>query len=304
VPERRHKVKLLDAAVIGGGPAGIAAAVYLKRTGFTPAVFEKKVPGGLLRNAQCVENYPGFPGGISGPALAGRLAEHLRRWNILTIREEVKRIGRDRAGYIVTTAFNTHLAKAVIVATGTRPAEFKIPVAGRVGGMVFREVADMPRSISGNRVIIIGGGDAAFDHAISLREGGCAVTVVSRSEPCCLALLRERAASIGTRTVIGAIPKKIRKNDGHLSLECGYGRKRLELEADYLVIACGREPAMPDFDGKIRRNLGKKPGKIETNIDGLFFAGDIIRGRHRQAGIAVGDGILAAMLACEYLEKG
>ena len=152
-------------AVIGCGPAGIAAAVQLVREGHPPLVFEGKRPGGLLRNANLVENYPGCPGGISGPELVERMLAQLEEHSVEVRREEVLELVCDEKSFSLRTGSGVYAALRVVLAPGTRPRVLTVPDDCR--GRVFSEVAEMG-DVSGKRVAIIGAGDAAFDYALNL----------------------------------------------------------------------------------------------------------------------------------------
>jgi len=126
-----------EVAIIGAGPAGIAAAVQLKRYGIEPLVFEKGRIGGLLWNANLVENYPGFPEGISGPELVGKLEAQLRKASIDVIYEEVVRL---EEGFGLKTEGGSYTADIVVVASGTEPRRFPGRISEEVEGRVFYEV--------------------------------------------------------------------------------------------------------------------------------------------------------------------
>jgi thioredoxin reductase len=167
---------------------------------------------------------------------------------------------------------------------------------------VFSELHELPSSLRGKRLIIVGGGDAAFDYALGLKERGAQILVVSRSEPCCLSLLRERTEALGIEVVIGASPRAVRRAKDGLVLTCDAGASEVELAGNMLLMACGRVPNIEVLSPSLRREASaSRKGLPETRIRGLFLAGDVVRDKYRQTGIAVGDGIRAAMLAEEYL---
>ncbi len=165
-----------DVFVAGAGPAGCAAAVQCARLGLGVVLADGRgEAGGTARNARLVENLPALEEPVSGPELAARLAAHLRRWGLEVRRLAVRRIERAAGGFLVETDGGTVLAGAVVVATGTRPV--KLGVKGeeelRRAGRLFYEPADAhARKAEAGRVIVVGGGEAAFDYALGLADRG------------------------------------------------------------------------------------------------------------------------------------
>lgn len=290
-------------SIIGAGPAGIAAAIFLKRARIELTLFEPGELGGLLRNANLVENYPGFSKGISGRELAARFAEHLALVGVKRRRQRVESLRTTRGGFRIETDASAVASRAVIVATGTVPTALDIKLdSAMVGKSVFYDVVSMPLGKSRTkRVLIVGGGDAAFDYALSLDDRGHKVTVVSRSRPRCLKLLLERAERRGIELKVGVIVKTVAEDEDGVSLGCLSGRSPLALSTDWLLVACGRSPNLEFVEPRLRRRMDVKTRPPETGVPGLFVAGDVVRGLNRQTGIAVGDGILAAMHAQRYL---
>ena len=298
--------KRIEVAVIGAGPAGISAAIFLKRAGAATILFEKHEVGGLLRNANLVENYPGFPNGIGGRELAVLFARQLKEHAVAVRKAEVSAVGASRSGFRIETGSGDLIARAVIVCTGTRPKDIGLKGScDLIGKRIFYEIVDLPPLGKKHaRVLIIGGGDAAFDYSIDLSGRGHNVTIIPRSESTCLALLRERAKESGVDFLECSAPLRVRETDGGLSLTVkGKGRQR-ELATDYILIACGREPELSVLDDDLKRRIGGLKDPPRTRVPGLFVGGDAVRGIHRQTGIAVGDGVLAAMLAMEFLRGG
>lgn len=269
-------------------------------------LLERNERGGLLRNANLVENYPGFPGGIKGPDLVEKFSDQLSMLDIRETKADVSLVIKSRGGFTVKSDAGDFPARAVIVAAGTRPKRMKIKgSAPLLGRKVFSELVQMPSDQLGRkRVAVIGGGDAAFDYGLSLHGRGADVTIVSRSEPKCLSLLLARAETSGIEVLVGISPESVKEVGQRVILKCRRAKDRLELEADYVLLACGREPNIEMLSPALKRSVGRLSDIPRTKVPGLFLAGDIVRGRHRQTGIAVGDGIHAAMLAEEYLVQG
>jgi thioredoxin reductase (NADPH) len=286
-------------AVIGCGPAGIAAAVQLKRFGLDPLVFEKDLPGGLLKNANLVENYPGFPQGISGLDLVRRMAGQLDRVGVDLIHQEVTCLDcGTKAPFEIRTPAAIYSASHVIAATGTRPRPFlSFALPPEVQDRVFYEVYPLLQKTV-RQVVIIGAGDAAFDYALNLAGRGSQVTILNRTRQVrCLPLLWERACASDKIRYFDSTPLQgisLDRPGGPLLVRCGAEGHTWDLMADYLLLAIGREPEMSCFS----ENLLRQRASLES-AGLLFFAGDVHNGLFRQTAIAAGDGLRAAMHICQ-----
>jgi len=287
-----------DVAVIGAGPAGIAASIYLKRAGIDVILFEKDEVGGLLLNAHFVENYPGFPDGIDGKKLGKFLKEHLDKWKIKTILGEIKQIKIKNNRFILGNAQKDEIEfKAVIIATGTKPQTLNIPGEAELSKkLVFYEIKNLlPIAKPEDIVTVIGGGDAAFDYSLNLADNGVFVELFFRSEkPKCLALLEERVKKCPKIKLHSLLePVEIKNDLGQLETKFMSINNNHEIlaKSDYILIACGRNPNNELLTNDIEKN----------NIPGLYIAGDVQTGRFRQTGIAVGQGIRVAMEIDTYI---
>ncbi len=278
-------------AVIGAGPAGIAAAVQLQRSGHRPLVFEKGTPGGLIREANYVENYPGFPDGIPGFALADRMASHLEQLGVRLVAGEVLRLDYTDPMFVIETAGGTCQASAVIVASGTKPRQWE-------GANVSADAK--PRIVSGiiplldlreSVVAVLGGGDAAFDYALRLSRSNDVVIINRSGRTRCLPLLRERARASARITYMeNTRIEAVTCGNRGLVLRCGTGEGALELEVDYLLTAIGREPALDFLSDHLKYTLDT------LQADGrIRIVGDATAGIFRQTAIAAGTGMRAAM---------
>jgi len=294
--------KLNDVVVIGAGPAGISASIYLKRAGLEPLVFERGEIGGLILNANLVENYPGFLGGIKGDALANLFKEQLAATKIDVTKTEVSNISIENDGFRIITGKGEYRSRCVILATGTIPTDAGIAGTERhVNQRIFYEVKDVPHPRKGRRFVIIGGGDAAFDYALNLSRDDCTVQILMRGHKSkCISLLEKRVKETqGIQIINDTTPKSVKEEEGKLVLECDSNGNETELPTDYILIACGRKPNLDVLPAEISNNV--KTEQMDADIPGLFLAGDVKRGDFRQVGIAVGDGIIAAMSAVEFL---
>ncbi|MFZ5922498.1 MAG: NAD(P)/FAD-dependent oxidoreductase [Chloroflexota bacterium] len=308
--------------ILGGGPAGMTAAIQLRRYGIPALLIEKTRLGGLLWNANLVENYPGFPAGVSGPKLVHLIEKQMERLDAQVTFDEVTQISQEGGGFQVTTITNYYLPWFVIVASGTKPNPISLPIPAKIQNRVFSEVYPL-LGVTGKRVVIVGAGDAAFDYALNLSKNGNFVTILNRGQAVkCLPLLRERAAAQASIATFDGKPVSRVEAGGaadRLIVRCAAGES---FEAEYLLFATGRQPELgffPDQD-EVRRTLlnGVFPDEEIGRLSGLshaercdapsapenlFFAGDVKNGLFRQAAIAAGDGLRAAMQIYFKLEK-
>ncbi len=288
----------VEVVIIGAGPAGLAAALQLKRSGLEPIIFERERVGGLLLNANLVENYPGFPGGIPGEELVWLFAEQLERVGVEVFHEEVLRLDHDAVGgrFLIETDKRRLTAEIVVLASGTKPKEFTdCEVPEEAKGRVFYEVYPL-RKLEGKRFGIVGAGDAAFDYALNLAARGNEVHILNRSARVrCLPLLWERAKSspqisYHENTVITEILDLGSGSGLLLRLSSPRGPGRWALGLDYAIFAIGRVPRLDYLAEGLRGRLAQLQ---EEGL--LYLVGDVRRGRCRQTAIAVGDGVEAAM---------
>lgn len=295
-----------DIVVVGAGPAGMAAAIYLQRAGLNPVLLEKGEPGGLLLSANLVENYPGFPGGITGRDLVKRFVEQLGTVGVVVTEGHVTSVRFSDGLFYIETEERTYVSRAVILATGTRPRKLEIKgITQLEERTVFYDLEGLLVNASGvKRIIIVGGGDSAFDYAINLHDRGHKVKVICRSIPRCLPLLKKRADDRGIEVCTGCLPVEIYSHSDVVHILCVSDGRRIEHEGDMVLIACGRVPDLEVLSDDLRRSLDTFSSPPETDVPGLFLAGDVVRKKYRQTGIAIGDGILAAMLAERYLRNG
>jgi thioredoxin reductase len=289
-----------DVIVIGAGPAGIAAAIQLRRQGIDPVVFEKDAIGGLLRNANLVENYPGFPGGITGIDLVALLKKQLTEYSVRVITEDVTNLDYDGEFFVAKTANQGYHSRIMLIATGTKPKPFtEVDIPDDLLPYTHYEVYPIINEQE-KRIVIVGAGDAAFDYALNLnRHNEVIILNRNRTAPC-LPLLQERAGreqSISYHTNI-RISKICHSSTKKVRIECIAPNGTAAFDADHLVFATGREPQI-DF---LSEAILARRGELEEN-GRLYFVGDVKRGIFRQTAIAVGDAVLAAMKIGHKLQE-
>lgn len=287
-------MKPQDVAIIGAGPAGIAAAIQLLRGGVRPILFDAGLPGGLLWDAHRVENYPGFARGISGPRLARRMVRHLRAAGGAVTPERVESLAVDET-FAIRTGRTTHAARIVLLATGTRPQSPQgMDIADDARGAVYRSARPLARSRN-RRIAIVGGGDAAFDYALNLARRNQVMLLLRGEAARCLPLLERRAAvHPRIRIVTDCRLSSVERVARGVRMTPAPGTSLGTCEADAVVLAVGREP---DLELLAPWRAGTREELVAAGR--LFLIGDVAEGRFRQTSIAVCDGVRAAMEICE-----
>ncbi|ASJ04624.1 NAD(P)/FAD-dependent oxidoreductase [Thermococcus barossii] len=258
--------------IIGAGIGGIATAVQLARYGIESVIFERDRIGGLIRNASSVENTMFFPDGIKGAKVVEILEEYVKKYDLKILYEEVRSVKKAGGLFEVETASGVHRFKYLVVATGTRPR--RLPFDG-----ITYHVAEVPERHYG-RVLIIGGGDVAFDYALTMSERSDEVIILMRSEPKALPYLQELVRKRSNiKTLMGQV-WEIRPISGKQKLLARTSAGNFE--ADLVLGAIGRVPNIELVEG------------IED--DNLFLVGDVKNGIYRQTALAIADGIKTAMV--------
>ena len=262
--------------IIGAGPAGISAAIQLKRSGIEPILLEKGRVGGLLQNANNVENYPGFVNGISGPQLVGLLKEHLENTGVKIIYEEVMSLEHNDGVFEIQTNLRTLLSRIVVISSGTKPLK---PTDLKISAGID------------NRIHYDGAGDAAFDYALNLADKNQVVVLNRGADVRCLPLLFRRSARQQHISYIDNIRlTAIERSENDLKLICKDEKGNREIIVAYLLIAIGRVSCLDFLDADLKENIEH----LQESRD-LYLVGDVKNGIYRQTAIAVGDGIKAAM---------
>ena len=281
-----------DVIIIGGGPAGISCAIQLTRYGISTSIIEKENLGGLLLNANHIENYPGFPLGVKGIELVEYMKEQLTRQKLEVLFEEVTGLESNKELLKVTTKKNSYYSKFVVVSSGTTHKKFEdCPIPNELTPKILYEVYPII-TLKRKKIVIVGGGDAAFDYALSLAFEN-EVVILNRNETSnCIPVLLKRVKESSAIEYIKEI--KIQKifssSEGMIELECKTNEGNRNIKCDYLLFAIGRIPSDEFFSPELKREVDKKK---ETSR--IYLAGDVKNDIFRQTAIAVGDGIMTAM---------
>jgi thioredoxin reductase len=286
---------MIPVTIIGAGPAGIAAAIQLQRSGIKFLLLEKNRIGGLLNEANLVENFPGITNGVSGKILTARLKRQLRAAGINIEKTQVLRLAYHDGYFMIQTEKQTITAGKVILACGTLPLAPGPPLDRlQPQERIFNSVLPLLKTKQ-KTIAIIGGGDAAFDYALNLARKN-KVHILNRSgKPRTLPILlnrcrqhhniiiHENSRLTNAMSTEGATEIML-KTLNQLS-----GQKN-EIVCHLILIAIGRVPALHFLAPDLRATIAKL--ELQKKI---FLAGDVGNGRFRQAIIAAADGLRAAM---------
>ena len=289
-----------DVIIVGAGPAGLATAIQLKRYGVNPLLFEREQVGGLLRNANLVENYPGFPYGISGTRLVKLFARQVTHFNIKVIDQEIIALDYDQGLFQAKSRHHSYSSRIAVIATGTKPLLFTdLLIPEDLTERFFYEVHGLLQ-VEGKCVAIIGSGDAAFDYALNLAKKNQVIMLNRGERPKCLPLLWERAQQVSNISYRNntRVSKLTEDPTGGMLVDCQYPAGELQFHADYLLGAIGREACLDCLSVSLIRQASTLEEK-----GNLYMVGDVRNGIYRQTSIAVGDGVLAAMKIHRYLKE-
>ncbi|MDD5466654.1 MAG: NAD(P)/FAD-dependent oxidoreductase [Anaerolineales bacterium] len=287
-----------DVLIVGAGPAGLAVALQLQRYGLVPRLFERSRPGGLLWNANRVENYPGFQGGISGPDLVRAILEQSKE--VMITEEAVIELCYEDGLFYAKTLARTYPAKVAVIASGTKPLLFSdLTIPHELQKRVLYEVIDI-LEVTNKKIVVVGNGDAAFDYAANMARANQVIILNRSNQVKCLPCLWKQAQECHNLIYYPntAILRLVACTEGGMRVECSGPNGILGFQADYLVGAIGREPQL-DF---ISESLNVQATELEKRGI-LHFVGDVKNGIFRQVAIAIGDGILAGMRIFHTLKE-
>jgi len=297
--------------IIGSGPAGLSAAIYAGRAKLDPLVIEG-TPGGQIALSPSVENYPGFPEGISGSDLVASMKRQAERFGARFVSENATDVDVAAKPFRIKTETRTIEAETIIAATGAKTTWLGLPNEQRLIGRGVSSCATCDAFFFTDKTVaVVGGGDTALEDAIFLTRFAKSVTVIHRrSELRASKIMQDRASAnpkikfIWDTTVEDVLGKDAVEGIRLKNVKTG---QTTETKCDGVFIAIGYKPATDIFKGKIETGEGGyalKQGKSTmSNVEGIFVAGDVSDPRYRQAVTAASGGCKAAIDAAKYLES-
>ena len=308
VHEGRTETKLL---IVGSGPAGLTAAIYAARANLEPIVLAGSTPGGQLMLTSDVENYPGFPDGIQGPDLMNLFRAQAERFGTQILDVDIDRVDLSERPFRIWARGIEYRAQAVIVATGASAMWLGLESETRLRGRGVSACATCDGFFFRDKEIaVVGGGDTAFEEAIYLTRFASKIHMLHRRDEFRASrIMVERARAnprieIHTNTAVEEVLGDEKVSGLRIS-DTATGAEQV-LPADGLFVAIGHRPNTEAFRDWLEvDSKGYLVVRDHTNseIEGVFIAGDVHDHRYRQAVTAAGDGCMAAIDAERWLES-
>jgi thioredoxin reductase (NADPH) len=303
--------------VIGSGPAGYTAAIYAGRANLKPLVFEGfqagGLPGGQLMTTTEVENFPGFPQGITGPQLMTQMKAQAERWGAELVTEDVLEVDFSQRPFTIRSETREVKAHSVVIATGATAKRLGLPSEHEFWsrGISACAICDGATPIfRGVPLVVIGGGDTAAEEAIYLTKYGDHVHMVVRGDAMRASKAMQDRVLSNPRITVHWNSETIdvvgdEKHMTGVRLRNRQTGEESTVEAKGLFYAIGHTPNTSLFKGQIELDevgyIKTQHGSVETSLEGVFAAGDVQDHEFRQAITAAGTGCMAAMLAERWL---
>lgn len=302
---------MFDVIIIGGGPAGLTAAIYAQRAGLRSLVYHASAPGGQASSAHWMENVPGFPEGVGGMELGERLAGQAKRLGAELRAQTVQSVSLHGDEKQIVTQEGTETARAVILALGANPRELGIPGEKELRGMGVGYCATCDGFFFRDMdVCVVGGGDTALGDAVFLAKMCKSVTVIHRRDTFRAAKLSiEQAEKLdNVRFVMDTIPVAIegKTEVTGLLVENKKTGERHTIPCAGVFIAVGNIPDTKMLEGQVQLDANGyilTDESLQTNVPGVYAAGDVRQTPLRQVVTACADGALAAVVAEERLHQ-
>lgn len=305
------KEQIYDVAIIGGGPAGLTAAIYAARETLGIILLEKSLTGGIPAIVDQIENYPGFPEGVTGIDLMQKIRAQADRFGtIVSEFEDVSKIFPERQRFKLITENKHYLSRSVIIATGGLPRNLGIDSEKEFMGRGVSYCATCDGPLYRNaEIIVVGGGNAAVQEAIYLTKFAKRVTIVHRRDKLrAQPILQERAFKnekikiiwdsvvsniFGANQVEGVEIRNVKTSE------------KISLPAEGVFIFIGWVPNTEFVRGLVELDTEGHvitDAEMQTNVPGILAVGDVRSKSYRQIANAVGDGAIGALTASKYLE--
>ncbi len=301
-----------DVIIVGGGPAGLTAALYAARDRLSTLIIERGIIGGLITETEKIDNYPGFPDGLSGFDLTEKMYKQAQKYGAKDTSAEVTAVARSGKGFLVKTNDGDYEAGALIVAGGSTHQKLGAPgekeYTGR--GVAYCATCDAP--FYANKIVAVaGGGNAALYEALHLAKFASKVYLIHRRDEyrATQAVQEQVKKEAKIEPVLSAIIEAIEGGEfvEHLKIKNVKTGQTSELKVDGIFVAVGLKPNTDFLKELVELDKGGSivvNDNMETSQPGIFAAGDIRHNSIRQTITACGDGAVAALSAKKWLDEG
>lgn len=301
---------MYDVIILGGGPAGLTAAIYTGRAWLKTLILESAVVGGNAAIADMIDNYPGFPFGILGGELMDNFRKQAERFGAEIRMEEVTKITDTPEGKKVITTEGEYITRTIIIATGAQRRELGVEGEQEFLGRGVSYCATCDGAFFRNYpVAVVGGGESAVKEALYLADIASKVYLIHRREE-----FRASPESVSKMKKNDRIETRLNRVISRIEGDTLMRRLILQdvqsgteevLEVEGLFISIGLVAATDFITGLINTEEGYivTDNRMQTSLDGIFAAGDIRSKQTRQIATAVGDGAMAGMAVTEYLKE-
>jgi thioredoxin reductase (NADPH) len=304
--------RVRNAVVVGSGPSGYTAAIYLARAALEPLVFEGSVTaGGALMNTTDVENYPGFPDGVMGPELMDGLRKQAERFGAELVTDDVTELDLHADPKVVKVGETTYYAKTVVLAMGSAYRSLGVPGESELSGRGVSWCATCDGFFFRDQdIVVVGGGDSAVEEATFLTRFARSVTMVHRRDSLRASKVMQQRA-FANEKIRFEWDSEVLEAVGTDRLEGVRLRNRVTgeeklLPATGLFVAIGHDPRSELVKGQVELDaegyvVVQELHSTRTDVPGVFAAGDLVDHTYRQAITAAGSGCAAALDAERYL---
>lgn len=306
------KKETTNALVIGSGPAGYTAAIYLARADLSPILVQGMQPGGQLTITTDVENFPGFPTGVMGPVLMDEMRKQAETFNTKMISGKIVSCDFSKKPYVFKTDDTEITAKTVVIATGATARWLNIPGEKEYMGKGVSGCATCDGFFFRDKIVtVVGGGDTALEEATFLTKFAKKVYLIHRREAFrgSVAMQKRTLENPKVEVIWNSVVQEVCGDNikiSHLKLKNVKTNEITEHQTQGFFVAIGHKPNTEIFKNLLDMDEGgyiKVKNTSETSIPGVFAAGDVHDKEFRQAIVAAGNGCAAALLATKWLEE-
>ena len=298
--------------ILGSGPAGLTAGLYLARAGFKPLLIEGSRPGGWLTTTTVVENYPGFPNGVDGFELIMKMRQQAEKYGCRIVSDIAKEVNIQNGEVEIIGQNNEYLSKALIISTGTNPRKLGVEGEEEFWGKGVAVCATCDGALfKDKKVMVVGSGNTALVDAFFLTKFTSEIKVLNRKDTFRAEKIRVKELRDNKDIEILEFTE-IRKFLGSNKLEKvellnNKTNKTEEVDVDGVFLAIGHIPNTKLFKDKLELTekgyIKVDSGSTKTSQNGIFACGDVMDSKYQQAVVSAGTGCMAALDVQNYLDS-